>query len=229
MNTNRDSVEPVAVIRWNIEETDPSALYLHESETVEIGRLSSNDLCLSNPMISRQHAVVTWRGSGFQIRDLQSRNGTFVNGERVLTPVELKDGDLIELETVKLHFYSLDSLESTMDPASLEGDTIVVPEVKREPRLIVSSGEQEGRCILLHSPRMVIGRATDKEDWDIDLQGKAISRPHAEISREAGKFHITDLGSVNGTLVNGEWITEPAELENGDILELGETILIFRN
>jgi pSer/pThr/pTyr-binding forkhead associated (FHA) protein len=224
-----DHPEALAVLRWHLEEANPHALYLYEGETVEIGRLGTNDLCLSNPKVSRQHAVIVWRDSAFQIKDLQSRNGTFVNKSQIVTPHVLEDGDMIELEKEILYFYTIGRPESTMDQLSLDGNTIIVPEKNTQPRLVVSSGEQEGRQISLHAQKMVIGRATDKDDWDIDLQGKAISRPHAEISKQGSTFLITDLDSANGTLVNGEWITKPVELENGDIIELGETLLVFRS
>ncbi len=220
--------DPAAVLRWQVQGLELCALYLHEGDTVEIGRLESNDLCLSNPRISRQHAVIVWRDPAFQIKDLRSVNGTFVNKERITAPRVLRDGDLIELDQEELNFYVLGSPEATVDQSSLDSDTVMVPEKNDQPRLIVSSGEQEGRQIPLHGESSVIGRATDKDDWDIDLQGKAISRPHAEISKTGGKFVISDLGSANGTLVNGDWITEPVELENGDLIELGETMLVFR-
>jgi pSer/pThr/pTyr-binding forkhead associated (FHA) protein len=221
--------EPLAVLRWHVPGSKPHALYLHEGETVEIGRLPSNDLYLENPRVSRQHAVIVWRDSSFQIKDLHSRNGTYVNENQIFNLHILEDGDIIGLDEERLHFYKTINQATTVKRSSLDADTYIVPKKSTQPRLVVSSGEQEGRQIMLYSKKMVIGRATDKDDWDIDLQEKAVSRPHAEINKQSGKFLITDLDSANGTLVNGEWITEPIELENGDIIELGETILVFRS
>lgn len=220
---------PLAVLRWQGQRSTSNAIYLHKGETIEIGRLERNDLTLSNPRVSRQHAVLVWRDSAFQIKDLRSVNGTFVNGTRITAPHILQDGDTIAIDEEPLHFYQLGGPKATADRSDFEGDTIMVPEKNRHPRLVVSSGEQEGRQIMLHTQTAVIGRATDKDDWDIDLQDKSISRPHAEISDENGRFMITDLSSANGTLVNGDWISEPVALENGDVIELGETILVFRN
>jgi diguanylate cyclase (GGDEF)-like protein len=64
--------------------------------TSVIGRTSSSDLQLDDGGVSRQHAKITWNGGGHSIEDLDSRNGTFVRGERV-THAELADGDLIQL------------------------------------------------------------------------------------------------------------------------------------
>jgi pSer/pThr/pTyr-binding forkhead associated (FHA) protein len=225
---NENNLEALAVIRWQTDEEEAHALYLHKGETIEIGRQEKNDLCLSNPKVSRQHAVIVWRDSSFQIKDLRSINGTWVNQERLFDTHILADGDVIQLDKETLSFFEISSPESQLDHLTLITDTIIVPRRDSQPRLIVSSGEQEGREIILHSEKMLIGRATPNDDWDISLQEKSISRPHAEILREGIQFKITDLDSANGTQVNGEWITDSVELEDGDLIELGETSLVFR-
>jgi Nif-specific regulatory protein len=72
-----------------------SVFALDESE-LSVGRNPSNRLSVSDPSLSRQHCVFVSRGGQFEIRDLESRNGTFVNGvpvhERALT-----DGDQIQI------------------------------------------------------------------------------------------------------------------------------------
>lgn len=61
-----------------------------------IGRTTSSDFQLDDGGVSRQHAKITWNGRAHAIEDLESRNGTFVCGERV-TRADLADGDLIQL------------------------------------------------------------------------------------------------------------------------------------
>ncbi len=66
------------------------------SEPLTIGRHESNKLVLAETMASRFHCVIEKRDSGFILRDLQSRNGTQVNGQRVLNAM-LKSGDVISI------------------------------------------------------------------------------------------------------------------------------------
>ncbi len=67
--------------------------------TATIGRTRENTVCLSfSPLVSRQHAIIRCHnGYQYQIIDLGSRNGTFVNDQRVVVPVTLKDGALIKI------------------------------------------------------------------------------------------------------------------------------------
>ena len=71
--------------------------------------------------------------------------------------------------------------------------------------------------------RLVIGRSSD---CDIVLDNdKEVSRAHCELSLDQGLIHLTDLGSKNGTLVNGIPITGRYKLKNDDILLIGRTEL----
>lgn len=75
--------------------------------TVSIGRHKSNDIFLDNDLrASRQHAVIRCQdGARYQIIDLGSRNGTFVNGRQVVLPVELTEGSKITIGTSTLVFH----------------------------------------------------------------------------------------------------------------------------
>ena len=74
-----------------------------EGDELTIGHSAGNDLPLPfDRTVSRLHAVVRRVGSGWSIRDLSSRNGTFVNGERIVTERPLRSGDEIRLGSVRL-------------------------------------------------------------------------------------------------------------------------------
>jgi pSer/pThr/pTyr-binding forkhead associated (FHA) protein len=71
---------------------------------ITLGAAHGNDLLLFEPLVSRNHAVLERRGRSIEIVDLNSENGTFVNGERVSRRV-LADGDTIRLgASVELTF-----------------------------------------------------------------------------------------------------------------------------
>src|SRR5262245_2258914 len=71
-------------------------LQLRGGETVLLGRSRSCDLALSSPDASRRHAEIRLATSGWLVHDLDSTNGTFVNGQRV-TERLLRTGDRIEI------------------------------------------------------------------------------------------------------------------------------------
>src|SRR5262245_48162746 len=72
--------------------------------------------------------------------------------------------------------------------------------------------------------RCVLGRDSTA---DCVLDVKSVSRRHATIEQRGGQFFIADLGSTNGTLVNGVRITEPTQLDAGDRIQVGDEALGF--
>ncbi|GEM_PF-2818494 len=82
-----------------------------------------------------------------------------------------------------------------------------------------------GSCFPLIEPRMVIGRLAQCE---ILLDCKHVSRRHACIHRENDAFLIVDLGSRNGTRVNGTKISGRQALNDGDSLQIDKEQLLFR-
>lgn len=70
---------------------------LTEGQSLRIGRSRSNDLLLPDTKVSRFHAIVSASANGVVISDLASTNGTLVNGARMSAPVDLADGDEIQI------------------------------------------------------------------------------------------------------------------------------------
>ncbi len=68
-----------------------------KGRVVTIGRHPNNDISLLQESISRFHAKLELIGTKWVITDLNSSNGTFVNGERIATPLTLSEGDVVTL------------------------------------------------------------------------------------------------------------------------------------
>jgi ATP/maltotriose-dependent transcriptional regulator MalT len=76
-----------------------------EAPRVSMGKARSNDVVLpSDPTVSRMHAVLERFAGGWCVRDLAARNGTFVNGQRLLGDRQLRSGDEIRLGATRLVF-----------------------------------------------------------------------------------------------------------------------------
>jgi pSer/pThr/pTyr-binding forkhead associated (FHA) protein len=99
------------------------------------------------------------------------------------------------------------------------------PSAKRgRPLVCVASGFYEGLAWPLDRPSTVIGRGRSA---DLVLNEATISRAHALFGLEGGRPFVQDLGSTNGTLVNGER-AERRVLEDGDELRMGRLVLRMR-
>jgi pSer/pThr/pTyr-binding forkhead associated (FHA) protein len=99
---------------------------LHAGESVRVGRSRGCELTLRSPDSSRRHAEIAPAGDGWLVRDLDSTNGTFVNGERV-NEHRLRPGDRIEIGSDAITFcevgVGLDGPETT---AGGEAQTMMV-------------------------------------------------------------------------------------------------------
>jgi pSer/pThr/pTyr-binding forkhead associated (FHA) protein len=84
--------------------------------------------------------------------------------------------------------------------------------------LVVERGPTAGSRFLIDADRTTLGRQPDS---DIFLDDVTVSRRHAEISRDGGRFSIHDLGSLNGTYVNLQRV-EDTELADQDEIQIGK-------
>jgi pSer/pThr/pTyr-binding forkhead associated (FHA) protein len=94
-----------------------------------------------------------------------------------------------------------------------------------EFQLVVEEGPERGQVIVLESGEAVIGR---EQGVDIVIQAPAVSRRHACIRASTGAVTLQDLGSSNGTFINGQKLTgAPVTLKPGDHIRLGRTIVLL--
>ncbi|HET6866509.1 MAG TPA: FHA domain-containing protein [Solirubrobacteraceae bacterium] len=88
-------------------------------------------------------------------------------------------------------------------------------------RLRVVSGPSAGQTVEIEE-EVVIGR----EDTDLAIDDDELSRRHAVVRRHANRLQVEDLGSTNGTFVDGNRIAEPTLLGGGAEIKIGTTVLV---
>ncbi len=86
--------------------TDPPGReHTLRDERTTLGRAAGNDMVINSARVSREHACLLRQGWRVILEDLGSTNGTYLNGERVHAPMELRDGDRIQVGDVLLIFH----------------------------------------------------------------------------------------------------------------------------
>ncbi len=169
---------------------------------MRIGRDEGNDLVIQHERVSRHHALVYRAEDHCWVADLGSRNGTLLNGERFHGGVrKLSNGDTIVVGEDVLRFLS------GKETRFASGELPVV----------------EVRTVAFEGGRLTMGR---DERNDVVLADPNVSRFHAEVLPVEDGVELVDLGSRNGTRVNGGLI-ERAPLETGAQIGIGPFRLLF--
>jgi pSer/pThr/pTyr-binding forkhead associated (FHA) protein len=168
--------------------------------TMTIGRDPTCDLHLDNRALSRRHAQIEKRGAAIWVRDLESQNGTFVNGERIGEPQALNGGDRIAVGRYEVR---IDGVE----------------EAKKDTPVLTLSGPEGRHRFAMVGDEIIIGRAPS---CDIAIGHKSISRRHLRIAAEGDHFVAEDLGSQNGSRINNKRINGPTPFRIGDKVQMSE-------
>ncbi|MEW5743436.1 MAG: FHA domain-containing protein [Myxococcota bacterium] len=100
------------------------------------------------------------------------------------------------------------------------------PAARRAPqaKLVCEAGPSSGQEFTLEGDEVVIGRAADNP---VSIPDTSVSRKHALVRKTGDGWAVSDLGSGNGTLLNGEAVSDETPLSNGDVIRLGDSELRF--
>jgi len=90
-----------------------------------------------------------------------------------------------------------------------------------DSRLVMDQGPQPGQTFVIDKDLLTIGRDPNN---DLVINDPQASRQHARITRRGNIMVLEDLGSTNGTFVNGVRLTDPHTLSNGDEIGLGDSV-----
>src|SRR4030095_3680198 len=90
-------------------------------------------------------------------------------------------------------------------------------------RLIMRAGPTPGAAFTLEGDQITIGRDSVNE---VVINDAEISRRHARLTFQGGKYVLEDLGSTNGTFVNGQRLAGPRVLKPGEVVSFGEQIVV---
>lgn len=197
-----------------------------------LGRDVSAQVVLGSPDASRRHAEVVTRPDGDVLIDW-SANGTFVNGVRIEGRQPLKPLDVIRIGSEEFRYYPGTDLAPS--PAHRLNNTLAgfpslglavspVPVVRSLATIRVKRGPAKGARFAIRAPVATFGRG---EANDVRIDDPSISASHARLVLMEGVWTLQDLGSTNGTVVDGIRVTEDVPLSPGATIELGVVALSF--
>lgn len=199
---------------------------LVDGEQVVAGRERGVELLLPDISVSKRHFAVKCEGDGWTIEDLDSRRGTAVNDMRLSphTAVPLRVGDEITAGIYKVIFKGPEQVDQNGIAGLLARQVESDCDQRPAPCLRVLNGPAAGACYVVRSGEDVrLGRG---EQCEVILDDARVSRLHGVVRLRHGRLSYLDLGSSNGSLVNGHRVRRPVEIDDGAELRLGRIRLV---
>jgi ABC transport system ATP-binding/permease protein len=209
---------------------------LHAGTAYRVGRDPSSDIVLDDGRVSWRHAVLKLEQGAWVLEDVGSTNGTFlgtrrvdrveISGECVVRLGDSKDGPLLRCMPEMVAPPAAPPTPEAPPPAPEPGRAtprvIVTPDVPPSDladSALPSVDRRPTARLPLPAKLMRIGRTPDNDLVLSDDMG--VSKKHAELRKSAsGRYQIIDLGSHNGTFVNGKRV-HSVELSESDIISIG--------
>ncbi len=300
MDVDNSKTEKPQFVPLTLTPTSGGEQYALNSETL-IGREVECTISLDSPHVSRYHAKIIVTQESITIEDLNSSNGTFVNGKRITAKTEVAVGDEIKIDDIAFRLTTQESGKSaetvlvsravlaardsiaavTGKPArkAEEKNNIVQPVVEEpveaeaepapEPKPLVSEVDEDSTRLLNTDqinriasmnkryeqiadkgagPRLIAvtapirgkiyslaGFDTDKNSWtigrskdlDICVSDPSVSRHHATLTKDQGRFSLSIEPETKPVLINGE-PQDSVMLKHNDQLQIGHVEFIFR-
>ena len=230
--------------------------YLVGAGPLVMGRDASCEVVVTGNDVSRRHAQIELGEAGYVLVDT-STNGTFVNGTRIEGSRVLQRADVIRIGADEFRFYA-DAAPPVIPAAPsgppdlskpppgaehrLHNTMMGAPKLGSPPlagpvtpvsmthapiaSLLVRSGTLKGKRLAIRIPVVNVGRGDFN---DLVIPEPSVSASHAKLQRPEGIMVIADLGSTNGTFVDGERISDETPLGPGSTIRFGEVATLFES
>jgi pSer/pThr/pTyr-binding forkhead associated (FHA) protein len=211
-----------------------------DKEVTTIGRKQDNDIIVDNQAVSGHHAQIKTQGEDLVLEDLNSLNGTFVNGQKV-SKTELYNGDVILIGLHTLNVSSARKREADKKNYAVRGRSM-------DETMVIAPDDQKK---ILHAADknvpeplggfLVIAGSTDQREYELKERVSAIGKEDgsairlkgffapklaAMVNRRKEGYFITSAGGKE-LKVNGKTIDRRYDLKDGDVVEVGSLKLQF--
>lgn len=224
---------------------------INKGGTLSVGRLNDNQIVVENLAVSGHHCKIDSVGEGYLLTDLQSKNGTFVNQQRVASHW-LKNGDEVTVGKHTLVFVhegaaaapkpTMGDMEKTMVMDTAMHREMLAKSAAAKPAAAAVAGggapqadEGEGAAVLTYlaggdgevavtRKLLKVGKADNN---DIVVKGFLVGATAATIAKRPAGYYLSYVGGMSKPKVNGVPVKESVQLKDYDKIEVGSVTLQF--
>ena len=207
-------------------------------DPLTIGRRTGNDIVIDNQAISGSHARIFHEDQTYFIEDLNSLNGTFLNGQKV-SKYALKQGDIILIGNHTIEFLSdkppdADAAKPGIRGRSMNETMVLSP--SEQKKILVSTEKVE-----VLGGFIIIGGSTDEKDYLLKDRITTIGKDDGAVIRIKGFFapkvaalvnrrkegYFINPSSGKDLKINDQKVAQRYDLKDGDIVEIGDLKMQF--
>jgi pSer/pThr/pTyr-binding forkhead associated (FHA) protein len=224
------------------ETTVIESISLAKDKTLTIGEASDNDLVIDDPAVSGHHAEIEADGDLFYITDRQSRNGTFINEELIISRI-LSEGDVITVgnHTLEFNYEEGEEIPSDTDIMSARMTMVLDTQehrsklaqnvsklaqsgLKKETQAILSYMDGSNRIFPLTTSPVKIGKSSENH---IQVKGLFLAKTIATINRTGKEFRLAPSEGTSRLKVNYQPVKTEIVLKEFDVIEIGSAQFQF--
>ena len=206
--------------------------------TLTIGRKDGNDIVIDNIAVSGFHARIVQEDQNYILEDLNSLNGTFLNGQKV-SKYALKHGDIILIGNHTIEFISdkppeTDAARPVIRGRSMNETMVLSPSDQKKILVSTEKVEVLGGFIIIEGP-------TEKKDYLLKDRITTIGKDDAAVIRIKGFFapkvaalvnrrkegYFINPSSGKDLKINDQKVAQRYDLKDGDIVEIGDLKMQF--
>lgn len=210
-----------------------------DAPRIVLGRGDGCELLLPDPSVSLRHASIRQRGTDYVVVDEGSTNGTFAGPVRLSphAPRVLRSGDLVRIGRIWIEIRIEQAkvtdaqMQATREIAlDLVAGALAADGEIHGAHLRVRAGPDPEKALVLgeRERTYVVGRGPQA---DLSLEDDDVSRRHVEIARRGLNLVVIDLGSKNGSSLEGKRLEKGVETlwPPGSVLLVGQTELVYED
>jgi pSer/pThr/pTyr-binding forkhead associated (FHA) protein len=203
-----------------------------------LGRRPYNDIVIDNLAVSGEHAVLQMTGGEVMIEDLNSTNGTYLNG-KAIKKQQLQNGDSIEIGKYKIKFVGDNAANDFDKTMVVRAQPAPTPQPQPQAQNTVAAPSSFGASApgaaagvgAIHAAIKVLSGAASGREVPLTKVVTTIGKPGvavAAITRRQQGFVVHHVEGAGNPMLNGSPIgSSPISLKNGDLIELAGTQMQF--
>ena len=215
---------------------------IEKGQSLTIGRRDDNNISIENLAVSGHHAKIDSVGDGFLLTDLQSKNGSFVNDQKI-TSHWLKHGDAVTVGKHTLIFHDeVGSAAASGEPKATMDQTMVM-DTEQYRDMVSKSTPQDATRATNEIPDAILSYLAGGEGEielsrklikigkdstsDIVTSGLLVGQTAATISRRPNGYFLSYVGGISKPKLNDIAVKESVKLNEFDTIEIGSVKLQF--